>query len=100
MRLAEAVTVLVIEISNKSYSRMWPSSSSSSSGLEIILAGTCPLDEALNQKTSSPIRELENRIYVQWEDIKASLKKRKRCAASLEQTLHVKYITCSGTLFQ
>jgi len=65
MRLSEAVTILVIEISNKPYFHTWPSSSSSSSGLKIILADAFLPDEALNQKAGSPTRELESRIHVQ-----------------------------------
>lgn len=97
-RLSEAVTILVIEISNKSYFHTWLSYSSSSSGLEMILSDIFLLDEVLNQKAGSPTRE--HIIRVQGKAIKGAFKKRKRCAASLEQTLHVKHITCSGTLFK
>lgn len=85
---AETVTVLVIEISDKSYSPMWPSSSSSSSpsGLEDIPADTFLPDESPNQKAGSPTRELACRLYMQWKAIQASLKKRKMCIAFLEQT--------------
>lgn len=81
---AETVSILVIKISNKSYSHMRPrSSSSSSSGSDIILADTF---YSPKQKAGSPSRERNSTICVQWKDIKASLKKRKRCAASVEQT--------------
>lgn len=81
---AETVSILVRKISNKSYSHMRPrSSSSSSSGLDIILADTF---YSPKQKAGSPSREWKSIIYVQWKAIKASPKKRKRCAASVEQT--------------
>lgn len=81
---AETVSILVIKISNKSYSHMGPrSSTSSSSGLDIILADTF---YSPKQKAGSPSREGKSTIYVQWKAIKASPKKMKRCAASVEQT--------------
>lgn len=80
---AEIVSILVIKNSNKSYSHMRPrSSSSSSSGLDIILADTF---YSPKQKADSPSREQKSTIYVQWKAIKASPRKRKRCAVSVEQ---------------
>lgn len=80
----ETVSILVVKTSNKSYSHMRPRSSYSSfSGLDIILADTF---YSPKQKAGSPSRERKSTIYVQWKAIKASPKKRKRCAASVEQT--------------
>lgn len=56
----------------------------------MILADAFLPDEALNQYAGSRTGELESRIHVQWKAIKVSLKKRKRCVASLEQASHVK----------